>query len=242
MDIILIPGLWLDGASWSEVVPALERAGHRAIPMTLPGLESREADRSAVTLQDHVDAVVAEIDAADGSVVVVGHSLGSGVAWAAVDARVDRIARAILIGGFPATDGTPLGAGFTAENGELPFPDLSDFDDADLADLDDAGRTAFQARAIPSPERVATDIVRLTDDRRFDVPVTAVATEYTVDQLRRWIASGEQAVQEFTRLRNVTYVDLPTGHWPQFTKPAELADLILAQPPLSGATDDPGRR
>jgi hypothetical protein len=29
MDIILIPGFWLDGSSWDAVVPALEDAGHR---------------------------------------------------------------------------------------------------------------------------------------------------------------------------------------------------------------------
>ena len=29
-------------------------------------------------------------------------------------------------------------------------------------------------------------------------------------------------------MRDVEYVDLPTGHWPQFTKPAELAQAILA--------------
>jgi pimeloyl-ACP methyl ester carboxylesterase len=230
MDFILIPGLWLDGASWSEVVTALERAGHRAVPVTLPGMDSRATDRTQIGVDAHVAAVVARIDAANGPVVLVGHSLGCGLAWAAVDARVDRVARAILIGGFPAADGEPLGNGFTAKNGELPFPDWSDFDDADLLDLDDARRAAFRARALPSPERVASDIVHLSDDRRFDVPVTAVATEYRVDQLHRWIDSGEPAVQEFTRLRNVTYVDLPTGHWPQFTKPAELAELILAQP------------
>ena len=28
--------------------------------------------------------------------------------------------------------------------------------------------------------------------------------------------------------RDVEFVDLPTGHWPQFTKPKELAEAILA--------------
>jgi hypothetical protein len=27
MDIILIPGFWLDASSWDDIVPALERAG-----------------------------------------------------------------------------------------------------------------------------------------------------------------------------------------------------------------------
>jgi hypothetical protein len=58
MDIILIPGFWLDGLSWDEVVPALERAGHRTHALTLPGMEPKDADRSKIGLRDHVDAVV----------------------------------------------------------------------------------------------------------------------------------------------------------------------------------------
>ena len=76
MDIILIPGLWLDGSSWEKVVPVLEQAGHRTHPITLPGMESQDADRSGITLRDHVDAVIAAIDSvdpADGKVVVSSH-------------------------------------------------------------------------------------------------------------------------------------------------------------------------
>ncbi|HET9017139.1 MAG TPA: alpha/beta fold hydrolase, partial [Thermomicrobiaceae bacterium] len=83
MEIILIPGLWLDGASWGAVVPALERAGHHVYPLTLPGMESRDADRAGITPRDHVDAVVRLIDAldpADGKVVFVGHSGGGAIA------------------------------------------------------------------------------------------------------------------------------------------------------------------
>ena len=58
MDIILIPGLWLDGSSWNGVVPTLEKAGHRLHPLTLPGMESRDADRSTIGLHDHVEAVI----------------------------------------------------------------------------------------------------------------------------------------------------------------------------------------
>ena len=60
MDIILIHGLWLDGSTWDAVVPHLEAAGHRPHALTLPGMESKDADRSGITLSDHVDAVVAE--------------------------------------------------------------------------------------------------------------------------------------------------------------------------------------
>jgi hypothetical protein len=48
MDIILIPGLWLDGSSWDDVVPALRWAGHQTHALTLPGMEwalGRRRDR-----------------------------------------------------------------------------------------------------------------------------------------------------------------------------------------------------
>src|SRR5215207_6774412 len=137
MDVILIPGLWLDGASWDEVVPALERAGHRTHALTLPGMESRDADRSGITLRDHVGAVVAVIDAldpADGKVVLVGHSAGAAIAHAAVDARPDRVARAVYVGGFPTGDGDAAADGYPAEHGEVPLPDWSCFEEEELAD------------------------------------------------------------------------------------------------------------
>ncbi len=233
MDIVLVPGLWLDAASWAQVIPPLEAAGHRVTAVELPGMESRTADRSGITIDDHVAAVVAAIDAAGGPIILVGHSAGSGIASAAVDARPDRVARAIYVGGFPSPDGSVLINGFDAVDGEIPLPEFSEFSEDDLRDLDDAALTAFRDRSLPSPEHVVHGTVHLHDERRYDVPVTAVCPEYTAADLQEWIAGGEPSVQEFARIRDVTYVDLPTGHWPQFTKPEELAAIVLAQPPLS---------
>jgi pimeloyl-ACP methyl ester carboxylesterase len=237
MDIILVPGLWLDGSSWDEVVPTLQRAGHRTHPLTLPGMESKDADRSGIRLRDHVDAVVQAIDAvdpADGKVVVVGHSGGCGIAYAAVDARPDRVARVVYVGGFPTGDGDTVADGFPVVNGEVPLPDWSAFEDGDLVDLDDEGRRAFRKRAVPSPAQVISDPQRLSDERRYEVPVTVIATEFTSDMLRVWIDQGLAPVREFAKLREVEYVDLPTGHWPQFTRPEALARAILASIPAGG--------
>ncbi len=230
MDIILIPGLWLDGSSWDEVVPVLEQAGHRTHALTLPGMERKDADRSRITLRDHVDAVVRAVDAVDpdsGRVVLVGHSAGSGIAYAAVDARPDRVARVVCIGGFPTADGGNIADGFPAVNGEVPLPDWPEFADEDLAGLGERALADFRARAIPSPARVISDPQRLSDERRYDVPVTVIATEFTTEMLRGWIEQGLRPVQELAMIRDVEYVDLPAGHWPQFTRPADLAQAIL---------------
>jgi pimeloyl-ACP methyl ester carboxylesterase len=231
MDIILIPGLWLDGSSWDEVAPALEQAGHRVHALTLPGMESAEADRSGITLRDHVDAVVGVIDSLDpagGKVVLAGHSGGGAIAHAAADARPGRVARVVYVDSIPLGHGQVINDELPAENGEVPLPDWSLFGDEDLFDLDDDLRAAFRERAIPSPVHVARDRQRLSDERRYDVPVTVIACEFPSAMLRDWIAEGHPYVQELAKIRDVDYIDVPTGHWPQFTRPAELGRAILA--------------
>jgi pimeloyl-ACP methyl ester carboxylesterase len=228
MDIILIAGLWLDGSSWDEVKPALVDAGHRVRALTLPGLESADADRSGIRLRDHVDAVVAAVDEAGGPVVLVGHSGGGAIAHAAADARPDRVARVVYVDAGPLGDGGAINDQLPVVDGEIPLPDWSEFDEADLRDLDDGLREAFRARALPSPKAVAYDPQVLTDDRRYDVPATIIACEFTSDQLRGWIAEKNPYVAELAAMHDVEYIDLPTGHWPQFTKPVELGQAILS--------------
>jgi pimeloyl-ACP methyl ester carboxylesterase len=231
MDVVLIPGLWLDGSSWDEVVPTLDQAGHRTHALTLPGMESRDADRSKITLRDHVDAVVEVIDSfdpADGKVVLVGHSGGGAIAHAAVDTRPDRVARVVYVDSWPLGAGGVINDGYPADNGEVPLPGWSLFDEDDLVDLDDELRTAFRERAVPSPEHVARDPQQLFDERRYDVPATVIACEFTSAMLRQWMEQGEPPLLELAKLRDVEYIDLPTGHWPQFTRPQELGRAILA--------------
>lgn len=228
MDVVLIPGLWLDGSSWDEVVPVLEQAGHRTHALTLPGMESKDADRSKITLRDQVNAIVAVIDSLDGKVVLVGHSGGGAIAHAAADARPDRVARVVYVDSWPLGAGGVINDGLPAEKGEIPLPDWSFFDEEDLVDLDDQLREAFRERAIPSPEHVAKDPQQLSDERRYDVPATVIACEFPSAKLRQWMEQGEAALQELAKLRGVEYVDLPTGHWPQFTRPEELGEAIVA--------------
>jgi len=231
MDIILIPGFWLDASSWDEVIPALRQAGHRVQALTLPGMESKDADRSQITLRDHIDAVVEVIDSVDpasGTVALVGHSGGGAIAYAAADARPGRVARVVYVDSFPLGEGGLINDELPVENGEVPLPDWSLFDKEDLVDLDDDLRAAFRERAIPTPEHVASDRQRLSDERRYDVPATVIACEFSTAQLRDWMAQDHPAMRELAKIRDVGFIDLPTGHWPQFTKPAELGQAILA--------------
>jgi pimeloyl-ACP methyl ester carboxylesterase len=191
-------------------------------------MESSDADRSKITLRDHVEAVVAAIDAlpGDAQVVLVGHSGGGAIAHAAVDARPSRVVRVVYVDGAPLGDGGVINDELPAVDGEIPLPDWSFFDDEDLVDLDEELRAAFRRRALPSPVHVASDPQQLSDERRYDVPVTVISCEYPSSMLRGMIEEGHRYVRELAKIRSVDFVDLPTGHWPQFTRPAELGRAI----------------
>lgn len=227
MDIVMVPGFWLDGSSWSEVAAPLEAAGHTVHPVTLPGLESVAADRSEISLRDHIDAVASLVDDLDFDVVLVGHSGSGATIHGVVDARPDRIARAIYVECGPTGAGHCVNDELPVIAGEIPMPQWGSFDADDLVDLDEGLKAEFRARAIPEPRGPAYDKQVLGDPRRYDVPATVVACEFPSALLREWVSSGQPMVAELGRIHDVEYHDLPTGHWPQFTKPRELAGLIL---------------
>jgi pimeloyl-ACP methyl ester carboxylesterase len=223
MDILLIAGLWLDGSAWDDVASALEPLGHRPVPVTLPG----QGDGSAsATLDDQVAAVLAAVDSASEKPMVVGHSAACTLAWLAADARPEQVAKIAFIGGFPTADGEPYADFFELKDGVMPFPGWGPFEGPDSADLDEEAKRIFASAAIPVPEGVAKGVVRLTDERRFDVPVVLVCPEFTPAQAQEWIDAGD--LPELARAKHLEFVDIDSGHWPMASKPIELARLLAA--------------
>lgn len=121
MDIILIPGLWLDASSWEEVIPALEQAGHRAHPLTLPGLGAPAAISAGIGIAEWIDAAVHAVDALQGEIVVVGHSGGGNVAWGVADARPERLKRVVFVDTVPPLPGA-ASASSRSWTGSCPSP------------------------------------------------------------------------------------------------------------------------
>ncbi|WP_426004726.1 alpha/beta fold hydrolase [Paenarthrobacter sp. NyZ202] len=228
MDIILVPGFWLDASSWEEVTPALVAAGHTVHPLTLPGLESADTPRAGIGLRTHIDAVINKVDSLEGKVVLVGHSGGGAIIHGVADARPDRIARAIYVDSGPLGEGGVINDELPHEGDDIPLPPWDGFEEADLVDLTEELREKFRARAIPQPKGVAYEQQHLHDVRRYDVPATIIACEFPTSMLNQMMDAGHPFTEELARIRNVELVDLPTGHWPQFTKPAELGQALLA--------------
>jgi len=220
--IVLVPGFWLGAWAWDDVADALRADGHDVTALTLPGLESADADRSNVTLSDHVDAIVETVEAKGTPVVLAVHS-GSGAAGYAVTDRIpDKIAAMVYVDSGPAT----AALGPDTEGADMPMVWEEIESGENLDGLSEEQRETFRQRAVPQPAGVLREAPQLTNDARLDVPTTAIATGYTSDQYKEAIDEGQTWLGGFAELHDVTWVDLPTSHWPMWSRPQELAQII----------------
>ena len=91
--------------------------------------------------------------------------------------------------------------------------------------MDDDALTRFRRRAVDEPVGVARSKIRVSDERRHDVPASVICTSFGSEMLMQMIESGD-IPSELASVRNVHFVDLPTGHWPMFSRAADLAAVL----------------
>jgi pimeloyl-ACP methyl ester carboxylesterase len=221
--IVLVPGFWLGAWAWEEVAAVLRADGHDVNALTLPGLESAGADRSAITMADHVDAICETVRAAGASVVLAVHSGAGGSGYGASDRVPELIANMVYVDSGPATG--PLDPNLDAA--ELPMPSLEELaQEENLDGLTEEQLETFRRRAVPEPAGAVREGAQLTNDARLDVPSTVICTGFTSEQVKAAVEQGYAWVGGLAELRHVTYVDLPTSHWPMWSRPQELAAII----------------
>jgi pimeloyl-ACP methyl ester carboxylesterase len=221
--IVLVPGFWLGAWAWDEVAAALRADGHDVTALTLPGLESVDADRSAITMSDHVDAICEAVTAAGAPVVLAVHSGAGAPGYAATDRVPERIAAVVYVDSGPATGA--LDPDFDAV--EKPLPSREELAaEENLDGLSEEQLDTFWRRAVPQPGATLREGIELTNDARLDVPSTVVCTGFSSEQVKDAVEQGYAWLGGLTELREVTWVDLPTSHWPMWSRPRELATII----------------
>ena len=220
--IVLVPGFWLGAWAWDDVVASLRADGHDATALTLPGLESADDDRSKITFADHVDAICDAVTAAGDPVVLAVHSGAGAPGYAATDRVPERIAHMVYVDTGPAKG--PLDPGF--EDVELPLAPTWEELGEDLTGISDQQLETFRARAIPEPGGVLREAHEFANDARRDIPSTMICTAFTSEQYKAAAEEGHAFIAGLPELRNVTWVDLPTSHWPMWSRPQELAQII----------------
>lgn len=146
--IVLVPGFWLGAWALDGVAAALRADGHDVTALTLPGLESAVADRTSITLADHVDAICDAVTAAGPPVVLAVHSGAGAPGYAVTDRMPQQIAAMIYVDSGPATGA--LDADLEAV--ELPLPPMEVL----AAEENLAGLTRCAARDVPAAGRART--------------------------------------------------------------------------------------
>jgi pimeloyl-ACP methyl ester carboxylesterase len=220
--IILVPGFWLGAWAWDEVADALRADGHDVTALTLPGLESVDTDRSGITLSDHVSAIVDAVRAADAPAVLAVHS-GTGFSgYAASDQIPERIAAMVYVDSAPGKGA--MDPDFKDVDKPMVWKEIEEGENLD--GLSEDQKETFRQRAVPEPGGVLREGAELTNDARVDIPTTVICTGYTSEQYKEYAKEGYEWLAGLNEVRDIVWVDLPTSHWPMWSRPRELATVI----------------
>ena len=241
---VLVGGAWLGGWCWQPIARSLRERGHDVYPVTLTGLGERvHLARPEVDLETHVPDVVNLIEFEDlHDLALVGHSYGGAPITGVADRVPGRLARVVYLDSGPLPDGLPFlefnepdakafAERLVAEQGDgwlLPMPSWDEqatVNGASLEGLDDATRERVRARATPQPFATYTQPLRLTNPARAALPKTLITCSFPLAQVRDLIAAGHPWFRELAG-PEWSFRELPTGHWPMFSRPADLATLL----------------
>jgi len=222
--IILVPGFWLGAWAWDEVAAQLRAAGHDVTAITLPGQASVDEDRSAITFKDHVDAICAAVEAAGRPVVLAVHSASGFSGYAASDRIPERIAAMVYVDTAPGKP--PLDPGFEELEKPLVWADIEA--EENLEGLTPEQLETFRERAVPVPGSILRATYAFTNDARRDIPSTLICTGFTSEQYQSYAREHPEwsFLAGIPELRQPVWIDLPTSHWPMWSRPGDLARII----------------
>jgi pimeloyl-ACP methyl ester carboxylesterase len=217
VNIILVHGLWVDGSSWSKVIPILQNAGHKVIAVQLP-LHS---------LADDIATVKRAIDFVGGPVILVAHSYGGyvitnagynnpnvkGLVYVAAHAPRDGQQH----GPFPKEfEGKPL---LIFDKGGFAYINPSIFHDFFVQDVDQA-----QAKVLAAVQKPA-NISGIANEKSGPPAWKQLPTWYQVSENDHVIPPAVEHM--FAKQMNATTISLPSSHASPVSHPNEIAQLIL---------------
>ena len=102
---ILIHGSWHSSWNWHKVVPLLEKQGHRAIAIDLPGMGRDKTPIQEVKMHTTVEKICDLIDSIDGKVILVGHSKNGIMISQAAELRPDKIEKLVYLAAYLIPNG-----------------------------------------------------------------------------------------------------------------------------------------
>jgi pimeloyl-ACP methyl ester carboxylesterase len=251
---VLVSGGWLGGWCWQRVARRLRQEGHDAYPVTLTGLGERVHLASPqVDLETHITDVVNLVEFEDlHDVVLLGHSYAGLVVTGVADRVPERISQLVYVDTGPIPDGTALIETFPTEarrhierqveklgdGWRFPVPpreELATF--GSLEGLDDARLEMLRSRAVDQPFGTFTQPLRLENPAREALPKVGILCSFSLEEVQAIIDSGNPVFRELAS-PTWRFVELPTGHYPMFSRPDDLAVVLLDLPSGASMQDD----
>ena len=106
---------------------------------------------------------------------------------------------------------------------------------ASLEGVDDDHLKRLRFRTVAQPFGTYTQPLRLENPAREELPKLGILCSSSLDQAQEMFASDNPLFRGLTGPR-WRFVELPTAHWPMFSRPENLVNLLLELP-----SDTPGR-
>jgi len=242
---VLVGGAWLGGWVWREVTDRLRKRGHEVYPLSLTGLGERvHLATPEVNLDTHIADIVSLLESEDlHDVILAGHSYAGLPITGAGDRAADRLSKLVYVDTSPVPDGTALidlypppvremverNVRDQGDGWRFPLPPRDELENVMGASLDgvsDAQWSMLQARASAQPFGSFRQPLTLTRPAAAEpLPKLGILCSFSVAMIRERIAAGHPRglLMSGPEWR---LIDLPTGHWPMFSRPADLATLL----------------
>ena len=229
--IVLIAGHWLGAWAWDEVLEHLHTDHDRAVALTLPGLDAGDPDRASRTLDEQAAAVLDVLTrhgvSEDQPAIIVAHSGANFPVSLVLDRHPELVRRVVWVDSGPVANRSVFAQDLPVEVEQLPLPSFDALaQQASLEGLRAEVLERFRARAVPVPGPALRQSVELTNDARRAVPTTLVCCSIPSAQVLELAHAGHAMFAEVAHLERLDVVDLPTGHWPMWSRPGDLAEVI----------------
>ncbi|NKB98965.1 MAG: alpha/beta fold hydrolase [Pseudomonadales bacterium] len=243
---ILVHGAWEESRAWQSVTPILQEHGHTVDAIDLPGHGSNMQPIAKMTMENYISTVVESIKAVDQPVVLVAHSMTGSVVSQVAERIPELIERLVYVAAFLLENGGTILAAMQSDDGEF-LPNIVFSDDGTYATLPEqtlrsAGLHDVSEDTISQVlpmvvEKQATEPfmseVSMSEERFGRVPKTYIRT--TLDRVTT-PALQDRMISNW-QVENV--YDLESGHFPAFSVPDELAEVLIAS---AGSAQDTVRK
>ncbi len=239
-NFVLVHGAWHGGWCWQRVTQRLAKEGHRVHAVTLTGTGERAHLLSpAITLETHIEDVRAAIEAEElHEVVLAVHSYAGMIGTAIADRMGSRLRHLVYVDAVVPRPGeswssthsrtvreSRRAAAEGSDDYSLPAPDPNNYG------LQGADYEWVKRRLTAHPGHSYDAPLEFDMDRVAAVPRTFVSCVGpalpTIDAIRPRVVDPKFWEGRWQSGGGAQVLELPTGHDPMVTMPAELAEILL---------------